>query len=99
MMDVVLGKFSDQTQTKAAKNHKAMVDALQATLESTSLTLVLDSSSSTSVSWCNEALPDNVIPPTYIAQQICWELSELNFRQELMTLDFELDSSTMEAVQ
>lgn len=99
MMDVVSGNLSDRTRTKAAKNHKQMVDALKATLDSTSLTLLLDSSSSTPVSWRDETLPDNGMPPTHIVQQICWELYELNFRQELMTLDFELDSSTMEPVQ
>lgn len=38
MLDVVSGKFTEQTQaqTKAVKNHNAMVDTLKGTLESTS---------------------------------------------------------------
>lgn len=95
MMDVASGNFAEHTRTKAARNHKEMLDALKATFERTSLTLMQDTFSSTPILWRSEILPDDIIPPIHIAQQICWELYELNFRQELMTLDFELDSSTM----
>lgn len=85
-----------QSNTRAALNHKAMWDMMKKTIERTSLSLLEGTLASDPIVWRNETLTEDIVPPTHITQQICWELYELNFRQELMSLDFELDTSQME---
>lgn len=99
MLDVASGDLPEHTRTRAAKSHNEMLSVLKTSFERTSLTLEQDTLSSIPVLWRNVILPETTIPPTHIARQICWELYELNFRQELLTLDFELDTSCMEPHQ
>ncbi|KAG7093912.1 hypothetical protein E1B28_007548 [Marasmius oreades] len=47
------------------------------------------------VKWRNHALDGTKMPPKEVAREILWELYELNFRQDLVALDDQLDESGM----
>ncbi|KAF5341449.1 hypothetical protein D9758_014733 [Tetrapyrgos nigripes] len=57
-------------------------------------TVQFDQLSSVPVTWRGETIDGIQVPPT-IAKEIIWELYELNFRQDLVALDAQLDESNM----
>ncbi|KAF5314223.1 hypothetical protein D9758_019030 [Tetrapyrgos nigripes] len=57
-------------------------------------TVQFDQLSSVPVTWRGETIDGIQVPPT-IAKEIIWELYELNFQQDLVALDAQLDKSNM----
>ncbi len=73
------------TETKSAKRRQTVLDILANCLN-TSDEISINCDANTSISWRGINLQDTVPPPD-IARQILWELTELNFRFELKSLD------------
>jgi len=85
--------------TKTAKQRQLMKDMLHACL-STDPDLAMNPESSEKAIWRGQAVRPEEVPPTLIARQILWELSELNFRYELHVLDGHLhDESPSETAR
>ncbi|KAK1233985.1 hypothetical protein PQX77_002825 [Marasmius sp. AFHP31] len=89
------GSTNINDTTKSGKQFGAMRSLLQDLLDQSSLVLRLENLLKSKVEWNREQLEDGAVPEVRVAEEILWELNELNFRQELLVLDTQLDESRM----
>ena len=81
-----LSSFSDKGDTKAARRRKRILDTL--TPKSLSDPEVkARSNTGEPFVWQGHSYPSGVLPAEHVVQQLLWELYELNFTHEFLSLD------------
>ncbi len=73
-------------ETKSAKRKQAIEEILSSCINVTE-GISLNSVDNGTISWQGNELLSSTVPAPEIAREILWELSELNFRCELVGLD------------
>ncbi|THU90378.1 hypothetical protein K435DRAFT_622991, partial [Dendrothele bispora CBS 962.96] len=86
-----------RSDTRAGKQKQEMQNLLRSMVRKN--VIEFDKISSTPVTWRGQPIEASQIPSTQVAQEIIWELYELNFRQDLVALDAHLDESNMSSRQ
>lgn len=86
--DFLVSRPSDRVDTKGAAGRQQVRELLGVQVSG-----IADGTSSP-VEWHGHILDQTSPPPDHIAQQILWELFELNFRFELLALDRVASAST-----
>lgn len=81
-----LSRFSDDGDTKAARRRKRVLDTLMPNSLSDPEVKVR-SNAGEPFAWQGHSYPSGVLPADHIIQQILWELYELNFTHEFLSLD------------
>ncbi|KAK7446676.1 hypothetical protein VKT23_014371 [Stygiomarasmius scandens] len=84
-----------RSDTRAGQHRLNMQNLLKDMMGETSVRLQFNDLASASVDWNGQTLDASEVPVQNIAKEILWELSELNFRQDLVALDHHLDDSGM----
>jgi hypothetical protein len=78
--------FSDKGDTKAARRRERVLDILTPKFLSDPEVKVRSNAGEPFV-WQGVSYPPGVLPPDHVVQQILWELYELNFTHEFLSLD------------
>ncbi|KAJ8074360.1 hypothetical protein PM082_009976 [Marasmius tenuissimus] len=87
------GDSKKVSDTRSGKRHDSMRTLLKDFLTENSLSLKYDELPGIAAKWRGVEISDEKLPGTTVVQEILWELTELSFRQELVALDGELDTS------
>ena len=81
-----LSRFSDKGNTKAARRHKCVLDTLTPKSLSDPEVKAWSNAGEPFV-WQGHSYLSGVLPADHVVQQILWELYELNFTHEFLSLD------------
>lgn len=101
LSDITAGFWSPSTSergTKRGKQHLQMMTILQRCLQQSSVNLKLEVIAFQVTYWQGRELLQSELPDPLICRRILWEVNELNFRQELISLDRQLDTSNRTSV-
>ncbi|KIK56379.1 hypothetical protein GYMLUDRAFT_115562, partial [Collybiopsis luxurians FD-317 M1] len=90
------GESSTDPNTRTGQRNIAVQKIFTDSLAKARLSLNMESIASKSPTWRSQALED--IIPDAVVTEVLWELCELNFRLELVSLDSYLDCSKMDKV-
>ncbi|KAL0569155.1 hypothetical protein V5O48_012818 [Marasmius crinis-equi] len=87
---VGMGAHPTKAHTLVGNIHSNMADMLKTCLVSGGMeaTFDLENLNDVPVSWFGQQLDQHTMPPMSIVQEIMWELFEINFRYELIALDW-----------
>ncbi|THU84850.1 hypothetical protein K435DRAFT_564304, partial [Dendrothele bispora CBS 962.96] len=82
-------QYNKGSGTATSQKHKEMEKLLRQHLADRRhrVDLTLETIPTADVNWRDEALSQDRLPRPEVAREILWELYEINFRMELMTLD------------
>ncbi|KAK1223239.1 hypothetical protein PQX77_013884 [Marasmius sp. AFHP31] len=89
------GPGTSPSDPKRALRFKEMGEVLQDFIVKSGLSLKPDNLDAIRPSWNGQELEEGKLPAPQIVREIMHELFELNFRQELVVLDAQLDESGM----
>ncbi|KAF9060482.1 hypothetical protein BDP27DRAFT_1430050 [Rhodocollybia butyracea] len=84
---------SSERETKRGKHHVQMMEVVERSLQQSSVSLKLEVIAFQFTCWQGKELFRSELPEAAICRRILWEVNELNFRQELIALDRQLDTS------
>ncbi|KAK1230693.1 hypothetical protein PQX77_006208 [Marasmius sp. AFHP31] len=93
LLNISGGDTKQVSETRSGKRHKSMLALLKDFLTEHSLSLKYDKLPRLEAKWKGAEISPEELPETRIIQEIPWEVTELNFRQELVALDGALDES------
>ncbi|KAK1217024.1 hypothetical protein PQX77_020330 [Marasmius sp. AFHP31] len=93
LLNISGGDTKQVSETRSGKRHESMVALLKDFLTENSLSLKYDELPRLAAKWKGAEVSLEKLPETRIVQEILWEVTELNFRQELVALDGALDES------
>ncbi|KAF9060353.1 hypothetical protein BDP27DRAFT_1188775, partial [Rhodocollybia butyracea] len=97
LSDITSGFWSpnaSERETKRGKQHVQMMAVLERCLQQSSVNLRLEIIAFEVTYWQGRELPRSEMPEPGICRRILWEVNELNFRQELISLDRHLNTRT-----
>ncbi|KAL0566025.1 hypothetical protein V5O48_015989 [Marasmius crinis-equi] len=87
------GDTSRISDTQTGKVQKQMYDLITGFLATHQLGVEFSKLPGLSALWKGQPIPETTLPSTRVVHEILYELNELAFRQELVALDEELDTS------
>ncbi|KAJ8094360.1 hypothetical protein PM082_010794 [Marasmius tenuissimus] len=92
---MIAGPGTRPSDPKRVLRSKEMGEVLQDFIAKSGLSLKPDNLDTMRPSWNGQELEEGKLPPAQIVREIMHELFELSFRQELVVLDAQLDTSGM----
>ncbi|KAF9067783.1 hypothetical protein BDP27DRAFT_1180022, partial [Rhodocollybia butyracea] len=101
LLDTTAGFWSPNTseqETKRGNQRLQVMAAIEKSLQRSSISLKLEAIAPQVTDFKEQNLLQSKPPEATICRRILWEVNELNFRQELISLDRQLDTSHRSSV-